>query len=144
MTGMGARYLRIATAVVVALGVTGVMHAAWAGAKKSAKATSVAEAKAPNSVYNIGSLASEFLQSQTQMRILSDDDRAAPACSDKHFVKADVINQPSVKVVGSKGVTERKWLEQWTLDRCGTPLAYYVFFTEIGNGGAYVSVVDPK
>lgn len=94
----------------------------------------------PSNPYRIGSMASEFLQSKTQIHILADDDKVAPGCQQKRFVKADVVSMPIINTVGSGGVTERKWIEQWTLDRCGAPVPYNVFFTEVGDGGAYFAV----
>ena len=91
--------------------------------------------------YDTGSLASEFLQSRTQVTILSHDDEAAPNCKEKHFVKVTLAVLPTEQSTGA--VTERKWQEQWTLNRCGTQVSYYIFFTEVGKGGAYYSIVDP-
>ena len=91
--------------------------------------------------YDKGSLASEFLQSKTQATILSHDDEAAPNCHEKHFIKATPTVMPTVRTSG--GVAERKWQEQWTLDRCGSQVSYYIFITEVGKGGAYYSIVDP-
>jgi hypothetical protein len=97
----------------------------------------------PSGSYHIGSMASEFLQSKTQMHILDDDDKAAPGCQQKRFVKVEVTRLPTINTVGLEGVAERKWTEQWTLDRCGSAVPYDVFFTEVGDGGAYFSVVRP-
>lgn len=97
-------------------------------------------AQAGNS--DIVSLASQFLQSKTQITILSHDDQAAPNCQQKRFVKASPVVQPTVAMAGS--ITERKWQEMWTLERCGTPVNYWVFFTEVGNGGAYYAIVGPQ
>lgn len=133
MTGVSTAFVR---GVAIAAGLLGIVGLA-AGMAGSAFAGS------SGSTYNIGSLASEFLQSKTQMHILDDDDKVAPGCQQKRFVKADVVRKPSVNAVGGKGVTERKWTEQWTLDRCGTTVPYYVYFTEVGKGGAYFSVVRP-
>ncbi len=91
--------------------------------------------------YDIGSLATPFLQSKTQITILGQDDKAAPACQDKHFVKASPAEAPAVNSVGS--VTERKWREMWTLNRCGNQVNYWVYFTVVGNGGAYYAIVGP-
>jgi len=132
MTGVSTAFVR---GVAIAAGLLGIAGLA-AGMAGSAFAGS------SGSQYNIGSLASEFLQSKAQMHVLDDDDKVAPGCQQKRFVKADVIKKPTVNAVG-KGVTERKWAEQWTLDRCGTTVPYYVYFTEVGQGGAYFSVVRP-
>ncbi len=88
-------------------------------------------------------MASEFLQSKTQMHILVDDDKVAPGCQQKRFVKAEVTRLPTIDTVGLEGVAKRKWTEQWTLDRCGAAVPYDVFFTEVGDGGAYFAVVRP-
>ncbi len=91
--------------------------------------------------YNIGSLASPFLQSKTQITILGQDDQKVPGCQQKQFVKAAPAEAPTVRSLGS--VTEKKWREMWTLDRCGEQVNYWVFFTEVGNGGAYYAIVGP-
>jgi hypothetical protein len=92
--------------------------------------------------YDTGSLASQFLQSKTQITILGRDDRAAPNCSAKHFVKVNPQGEPTIEKIGA--ISERKWAEQWTLERCGTNVNYWVFFTEVGSGGAYYAIVDPQ
>lgn len=132
MTGVSTAFVR---GVAIAAGLLGIAGLA-AGIATSAFAGN------SGSTYNIGSLASDFLQSKTQMHILDDDDKVAPNCQQKRFVKAAVVRMPTVNAAG-KGVTERKWTEQWTLDRCGTAVPYYVYFTEVGKGGAYFSVVRP-
>lgn len=126
--------LRGVVSVVVLAAAIGIAGNAWAGGKPS-------KAKAVNAsaYYNIGSIASEFLQSKTQLNILDKEDVVAPTCHEHHFVKANVVNQPTYHDVG-KGVTERKWIEHWTLERCGHPVAYWVYFTEVGQGGAYVAI----
>ncbi len=91
--------------------------------------------------YDIGSLATPFLQSKTQITILGQDDQAAPSCRDKHFVKASPAEAPAIHAIGA--VTEKKWREMWTLDRCGSQVNYWVFFTEVGQGGAYYAIVGP-
>jgi outer membrane protein OmpA-like peptidoglycan-associated protein len=92
--------------------------------------------------YNIGSLASEFLQSKTQATVLEHDDEASPGCQDKHFIKAAPLGSPVSHVIGK--ITERKWREIWTLARCGVNVYYLIFFTQEGNGGAYYAMVGPK
>jgi outer membrane protein OmpA-like peptidoglycan-associated protein len=91
--------------------------------------------------YDIGSLASQFLQSKTRMTVLDRDDKAASACREKHFVKADPAGAPVATVI--KGITERKWQEVWTLTRCGANVYYMIFFTEEGSGGAFYAIVGP-
>jgi hypothetical protein len=130
--------LRVAAVVAALIGGLAVSGAATAGSKPTKVATA-----ANSGYYNIGSLASEFLQSKTQLHILDKEDVVAPACHQHRFIKASVINQPTEANVG-KGVMERKWVEHWTLERCGAPVAYWVYFTEVGKGGAYVSVLDAK
>jgi hypothetical protein len=117
-----ARLVRLAAPVTL-LGTVAIVGSAYAGN------------------YDTGSLASEFLQSRTQITILGHDDEAAPNCKEKHFVKVTLAVLPTEQSTGA--VTERKWQEQWTLNRCGTQVSYYIFFTEVGKGGAYYSIVDP-
>jgi len=120
-------------AAVAALVAATAANVALAGSKvKSVQPTS-------DAAYDIGSLASPFLQSKTQITILVQDDQAAPACQSKHFVKASPAEAPAVNSIGS--ITERKWREMWTLDRCGSKVNYWVYFTEVGNGGAYYAIV---
>ena len=58
------------------------------------------------------------------------------------MLKAAVIGEPISTT--RNAVTERKWTERWFFDRCGKEVFYWVFFTEVGEGGAYVSLIDPK
>src|SRR5271169_7085895 len=89
--------------------------------------------------YEIGSLASQFLQSKTQITVLEHDDEASPGCQDRHFIKAAPLATPVSRAIGK--FTERKWREIWTLARCGTNVYYLIFFTEEGSGGAYYATV---
>lgn len=128
--------------------VAGLVSIAWMAAliASCGPADSSSGPGAPSSSggsYHIGSMASEFLQSKTQMHILDDDDKAAPGCQQKRFVKVEVTRLPTINTVGLEGVAERRWTEQWTLDRCGSAVPYDVFFTEVGDGGAYFAVVRP-
>lgn len=84
------------------------------------------------------SLASSLVESRAQLRILKEDDKQDAACAERHFTNTEVVTEPTVKVV-SAAVSERKWQEQWTLERCGAAIGYRVFFTEVGDGGAYFS-----
>ena len=92
--------------------------------------------------YDIGSLASQFLQSKTRITVLDRDDKAAAGCQEKHFVKADPVRPPVLRVI--KGITERKWQEMWTLARCGANVYYMIFFSEEGSGGAFYAIVGPQ
>ncbi len=92
--------------------------------------------------YNIGSTASEFLQSKTRMSVLEREDKADPACQEKHFIKAEPVGPTDSRDIG--GITERKWREIWTLTRCGTNFYYMIFFTEVGIGGAYYAILGPQ
>lgn len=92
--------------------------------------------------YDMGSLASQFLQSKTEITILSHDDLAAPDCHRKRFLRVSPVVQPSIRRVG--GIAERRWQEEWTLERCGIEVSYQVFFTDVGDGGAYYAIIDPQ
>ncbi len=87
------------------------------------------------------SIASELLVSRTQRRILSTDDRADGSCNQRRFINATVVKAPEVRAVNG-AIPERKWQEYWTLERCGLEVGYWVFFTEVGEGGAYFSILN--
>ena len=94
--------------------------------------------------FQIGrSMASELLVSRTQSRILRTDDEADRVCDRRHFVDARVVKEPETIINGSS-IPERKWQEYWRLDRCGTEIGYYVFFTVVGDGGAYFSILSTE
>ena len=94
--------------------------------------------------FQIGrSLASTLVQTRAAARILKTEDQTSAACQEWRFVDAEVVKVPSVIPI-SAGIKERKWQEQWTLDRCGTNVGYRVFFTEVGQGGTYFSVTPHK
>lgn len=87
------------------------------------------------------SLAPHLLKAKAQTRILRHDDGVASrACLKKTFSAVSVVTKPSSKTASrsnGKVYQERKWQEQWVLDRCGTEIGYRVFFTDVGDGGAY-------
>lgn len=87
------------------------------------------------------SLASSFLQSRAQIRIFRHDDQADLACQSRSFVAAKVVREPRV-VNGT--LNERKWIERWVLDRCGSRVTYDVYFTEVGDGGAIFSFLEVR
>jgi hypothetical protein len=39
-------------------------------------------------------------------------------------------------------LNERKWIERWVLDRCGSQVTYDVYFTEVGQGGAIFTFLE--
>ncbi len=82
-----------------------------------------------------GSLASGLLINKTQTQILRHDDQVDTACLERRFADVVLVGQPAVADAGK--VVERKWQEQWTLDRCGREVGYRVFFTDLGDGGAH-------
>ncbi len=83
-----------------------------------------------------GSLASNLLQARAQLRIYRHDDQLDLGCQSRAFVDADVATQPRVV---NQSLDERKWVETWVLDRCGIEISYHVYFTEVGDGGAFFS-----
>jgi hypothetical protein len=106
--------------------------AAWAGEKVAMRIP----AQKPITVIQRGdplaaSIAPSLLKTKTQIRILKHDD-AQTACRDKSFADAQIITRPV-----DAGHGQRKWQEQWVLNRCGTEVGYRVFFTDVGDGGAY-------
>ena len=84
------------------------------------------------------SLASPLLQSKAQIRIFAVDDAADVSCKSRKFVDVDVVTQPTVVQLAPK-VLQKKWQEHWTVERCGEPIGYRMFFTDLGDGGAYFS-----
>ena len=89
------------------------------------------------------SMASNLIVNRTQTRILRADDKADGKCAQRTFIRATVVKDPVTKVNGAS-VSERKWQEYWSLDRCGTEIGYWVFFTEVGDGGAYFSILSSE
>lgn len=84
------------------------------------------------------SLASPLLQSKAQVRIFSVDDAADTSCKSRRFIDVDIVTQPTVVQLSPK-VRQKKWQEHWTMERCGEPIGYRMFFTDLGDGGAYFS-----
>lgn len=117
----------------------GVFHGWLVGAALLSVVVFAGSARAGN--YDIGSFASQFLQSKTEITILSHDDLAAPDCHQKRFLRVTPVAQPSIQRIGA--IVQRQWQEEWTLERCGIEVSYWVFFTEVGDGGAYYAIVDP-
>lgn len=85
------------------------------------------------------SLASDLLQSRAQLRIFRHDDQADLGCDNRNFVGAKVVRTPRVV---NESLDERKWIERWVLDRCGSHVIYDVYFTEVGQGGAIFSFLE--
>lgn len=82
------------------------------------------------------SLASDLVKTRAQISIFRHDDGQDLRCQNRRFVSAKVINRPRVV---NQTLGERKWIEKWSLDRCGHKIAYHVYFTVVGEGGAYFS-----
>ena len=80
------------------------------------------------------SLASKLVQSRAQLRIYRHDDRTDLNCESRAFVNAEVVSRPRIV---DEALDERKWLERWVLNRCGAEVPYHVFFTVVGDGGAF-------
>lgn len=89
------------------------------------------------------SLATEFVQSRAQISIFRHDDQIDVDCQNRRFVRSQIVNQPRVV---DQSVNERKWLERWVLNRCGQEISYDVYFTVVGEGGAFFSFreADPN
>lgn len=82
------------------------------------------------------SLASDLIQNRAQISIFRHDDQMDLGCKDKRIIRSAVVTQPHV--VNQK-LNERKWIERWALDRCGQEVQYHVYFTTVGDGGAFFS-----
>ncbi len=85
------------------------------------------------------SLASDLLQSKAQLRIFRHDDQADLACQSRNFVHTSVVRSPRVV---NETLNERKWIERWVLNRCGSHVTYDVYFTEVGQGGAIFTFLE--
>ena len=85
------------------------------------------------------SLATNLLKSRAQVRILRHDDSVHGGCRVKAFSGISVVKAPARGGRNSEtGVaSETKWQEDWGLDRCGEEVHYRVFFTDVGDAGAY-------
>jgi hypothetical protein len=83
------------------------------------------------------SLADPLLGSRAQARVLQIDDQADGLCASKQFTAARVARMPeSIQRTGR--TAEVRWVEMWSLDRCGKRVDYWIFFFDLG-GGAYFS-----
>lgn len=82
------------------------------------------------------SLASDLVQSRAQISLFRHDDQQDLTCRDKRIVRSTVVSQPRVV---NQQLNERKWIERWSLDRCGREIQYHVYFTVVGDGGAFFS-----
>ena len=106
------------------------------------KPSGAPSAPAVSAAYNLGSKATPFLQSKTLGTILEHEDRADPNCKSHQWKRVKVAEQPTADYNGK--VLETKWVELWFFDRCGREIYYWVYFTEVGKIGAFVSLIDPK
>lgn len=82
------------------------------------------------------SLATDLVQSRAQISIFKHDDRIDLTCQERSFVASRVLTHPRVV---NKAMNERKWVERWSLVRCGQRINYDVYFTSVGQGGAFYS-----
>ena len=88
------------------------------------------------------SLASALAQSRAQNRILLTENKVS-GCAERDFVSAEIVKKPAM-LAKTAEVKEKKWQEQWTVNRCGEQVGYLVFFTEIGIGGTFFSIVEKQ
>jgi murein L,D-transpeptidase YcbB/YkuD len=82
------------------------------------------------------SLASDLVQNRALISLFRHDDQMDLGCKDKRISSSAVVTQPHV--VNQK-LNERKWVERWAVDRCGQEVQYHVYFTTVGDGGAFFS-----
>ena len=82
------------------------------------------------------SLATDLVQSRAQISIFKHDDQMDLSCQERRFVDSEVRTRPRVV---NKTLNERKWVERWSLERCGQRISYDVYFTLVGDGGAFYS-----
>lgn len=82
------------------------------------------------------SLATDLIQSRAQISIFKRDDQVDLSCQQRRFVDSEVLSKPRVV---NKSLNERKWVERWSLERCGQQIYYDVYFTAVGEGGVFYS-----
>ena len=82
------------------------------------------------------SLASDLVRSRAQISIFKHDDQVDLGCQQRRFMDSKVLTRP--RVVNTT-TNESKWVERWSLDRCGQWISYDVYFTVVGEGGAFYS-----
>lgn len=85
----------------------------------------------------IASLADPILGSRAQARVLQIDDQVDGQCASKRFTAARVARMPE-SILRTGRTPEIRWVEQWSLDRCGARIDYWLYFFDLG-GGAYFS-----
>jgi len=82
------------------------------------------------------SLATDLIQSRAQISIFKHDDQMDLSCQQRRFVGSEVLSRPRVV---NKTLNERKWVERWSIERCDQRISYDVYFTVVGDGGAFYS-----
>ncbi len=64
-----------------------------------------------------------------------------PACDSRKLTETRIVEDIKDGVFSPSGVLiSGKWLEVWTIDRCGSPISYSVEFTADGAGGTYFGI----
>lgn len=84
--------------------------------------------------------ASPRLQLDTWEMILALDSGADIACKDRKVVNTEVIEQPTGVRIKWGRMVKGRWVERWTVDRCGTRVAYRVEYTADGRGGTFFNI----
>lgn len=88
------------------------------------------------------SLASPFIQSRTQISILNLESSQGNRCNLLEFRTARVTKTPVVEMVDS--VQRSTWEELWGVSMCDRPVAYQIWYKEIGLGGVSFHVEEIK
>lgn len=58
---------------------------------------------------------------------------------DRRVLKMEVTGQPVGVKVKHDRMVAGSWEERWTVDRCGTPVAYNISFRSDGRGGTDIT-----
>jgi len=90
------------------------------------------------------SIASPQLQMDTwNQNIIPVDLAFAPQCQDRKVVNTELIEKPTgVRIEGDRFLAG-KWVERWTVNRCGTLVRYTVEYIADGKGGTFIGLDAP-
>ncbi len=62
----------------------------------------------------------------------------------KSIVNVELIEQPANMELSGDLITKGKFVERWTINRCGELVTYKMSFTPDGQGGAYIGIQPEK
>lgn len=104
-------------------------------AAASPEQTPAVQASAPRR----GTLASELLQRDTFRTVSLIDNANSDCTARRRVLKTEVTREPSGVKIKHNRMVAGSWEERWTIDRCGTPVAYDLLFSSDGHGGTNIA-----